>query len=86
MGPRVRVSLRERAATVWPDDAGPVTFSVGVGRPASPTPVGQWHVIERRQEVAGGTVVDVFVLDAPGHICLRGHPDLASLGRASSGG
>lgn len=83
---RVRVSLRDRVATVWRDDGGMVTVPVGIGRPESPTPIGQWRIVAHRQEMSGGMVVDVLQLDAPGGICLRGHPDLESLGRSCSGG
>ncbi|HEY8416014.1 MAG TPA: L,D-transpeptidase [Thermaerobacter sp.] len=86
MARRVQVSLRDRTATVWHDDGTTVVVPVGIGRPETPTPAGRWRVLERRQEVMDGIAVDVLVLDAPGHICLRGHPDLASLGRACSGG
>lgn len=82
----VRISLTQRVAQLQLDDGRTLSFPVGIGRDETPTPIGTWHVVAHRQERQGDTTVEVLELHTPRTICLRGHPDLSSLGRACSGG
>ncbi|MBX6377885.1 MAG: L,D-transpeptidase [Clostridia bacterium] len=68
------------------DEKGVASFPVGVGLPASPTPPGRWAVKARYAVDPAGGGGPVLELTTPRMICLRGTEDLASLGRAASGG
>lgn len=83
---RVRAELGKRLLTVFSDERPIAMFPVGIGKPSTPTPLGEWQIKEKRHERARDIEVAVLELSTPQTCCLRGTPYIDSLGQALSGG
>ncbi|MCY0877387.1 MAG: L,D-transpeptidase [Firmicutes bacterium] len=74
---------RRFALEVWDDAVCVARFTVGIGRPDTPTPAGRF-VLHLPTGSADPALVATFTVDPVR--CLRATEDLTSLGRAASGG
>ena len=52
---RIRINLRERHLYIYQNDKLQGSYLVAIGKPKTPSPVGQWKIINKRI-LSGGTV------------------------------
>lgn len=87
MSQRIVVDLSERTLTLLRDGEVLRRYPVGVGKPATPTPAGEFQIIEKARVTDPRFGTRWMELSAPGGgIGIHGTYNTASIGRAVSNG
>lgn len=85
--PLIVIDIDRRTLSLYFDGALYATFPVAVGKPESPTPIGDWHIAAKDRNWGTGFGSRFLKLDVPwGTYGIHGTNKPWSIGRAMSGG
>ncbi len=87
MSLRIEVDLSDRTLKLYRDGEVLRQYPVGIGKPSTPTPVGQWTIVEKHRVSDPTFGTRWMALDAPGGgYGIHGTYNDASIRRAMSNG